>query len=357
MKPTILVTSAGGKTGMHVVRGLRAQNYPVRAMVRRVDARAEQLRRLGASVFVSNQYAMADMRRAMEGVQRAYHCAPTAANGLHFGAVFAVAAREAKLEHVVMLSQWLADENHPSLFTREAWLNEQLVDLLPGTNTMINVGWFAENYLMVLEPAAQLGMLTMPLGPGDEKKDAPPSLEDIAAVSVESLINPEQHAGKWYRPTGPELLSPNQVANAIGRAVGRKVTYQNISEAMFLKALKALRPPMYSEALLTQLKIYTEEYRRGAFALGGPTHHVADVLGRPAESFDAIVQRAALSRSEAQRTIGNKFRALRNFAKIVITSKPDPVRIARQLEHFDVPSPMSVVDNPTWKRRRSVLPT
>ncbi|MEM9359965.1 MAG: hypothetical protein AAGB04_27585, partial [Pseudomonadota bacterium] len=46
-------------------------------------------------------------------------CAPTAPNGLHFNAVFTVAAHEAKLEHVVTLSQWLASADHPSFFTRE----------------------------------------------------------------------------------------------------------------------------------------------------------------------------------------------------------------------------------------------
>ena len=53
----------------------------------------------------------------------------TASNGLHFGAVFAIAAREAGLEHVVSLSQWLAHPDHPSLFTREVWLNDEIIKL------------------------------------------------------------------------------------------------------------------------------------------------------------------------------------------------------------------------------------
>ena len=67
----------------------------------------------------------------MDDVQRAYHCAPAAPNVLHFGTVFAIAAQEAKLEHVVMLGQWLSHKDHPSVATREVWLNEEVLRL-PG---------------------------------------------------------------------------------------------------------------------------------------------------------------------------------------------------------------------------------
>jgi hypothetical protein len=58
------------------------------------------------------------------------------------------------------------------------------------TVTTINVGWFADNYLMALESALHLGMFTMPLGDSDVKKNAPPSNEDIASVVVGALIDP-----------------------------------------------------------------------------------------------------------------------------------------------------------------------
>lgn len=357
MKPTVLVTSAGGKTGQHVVPRLIKKGHFVRAFVRRNDARADRFRKMGADVIVGNQYAMSDMRKAMDGIQYAYHCAPTAANGLHFGAVFAAAAAEQKLEHVVVLGQWLADEKHPSIFTREAWLNERLIELLPCSHTMVNVGWFADNYLMVLEPAVQLGILPMPLGPGHEKKDVPPSLEDLADFCVEALVNPEDHSGKWYRPTGPNLVSPDDVAEAIGRAAQRTVKYDNISEAMFLKALKALQPPMYSEAMLTQLNIYVEEYRRGAFAIGGATNHIETVLNRRAEDMDTIAAREVALRPEANRTFANKMRALQNFGKILVTRKPDTARIAQKLAHFDVPDMRFVPENPVWKKRRALAVT
>ncbi|MGD9658764.1 MAG: NAD(P)H-binding protein, partial [Methylocystis sp.] len=113
--PKILVTSAAGKTGKPLTFQLLEQGYPVRAFVRRRDARADALAKAGAEIFEGDQYSLSDMRRAMAGVQRAYQCAPTAPNGLHFNAVFTAAAFEAELEHVVTLGQWLSSTDHPSL--------------------------------------------------------------------------------------------------------------------------------------------------------------------------------------------------------------------------------------------------
>lgn len=229
--PKLLVTSAAGKTGMPLTFQLLEQGYPVRAFVRRRDARADALAKAGAEIFEGDQYSLSDMRRAMTGVQRAYQCAPTAPNGLHFNAVFTAAAYEAELEHVVTLGQWLSAAGHPSLFTREVYLSDILIRMSAKMSvTSVNPGWFADNYLMVLDMAAHLGLFTMPLGDGDTKKNAPPSNDDIASVAAAALIDPETHAGKTYRPTGPELLSPNEIAAAMGRALGRKVKYMDISE-------------------------------------------------------------------------------------------------------------------------------
>lgn len=345
-RPKILVTSAAGKTGLPTVLQLLEKGFPVRAFVRSDDHRAQLLRDAGADIFVGDLFSIKDMRRAMIGVQRAYHCSPTAPNGLHFGAVFAVAAREAALEHVVMLGQWLSDTDHPSMYTREVWLNEAIAKLLPSTTlTVINVGWFADNYFLVLEPIAQLGVFPMPLGDGDVKKNAPPSNEDIAAVCVAALIDPATHAGKTYRPTGPELLSPNEIAAIMGKVLDRRVKYQDISEAMLMKALKV---GGYPEAQPTQLKIYCDEYRRGAFAVNAPTNIVEAMTGRRAEDFESLTWRVIAARLEAVRTFANKIRAIRNFAKILTARKIDPDALERKRDHVLLKSPLFVRDSNGW---------
>ena len=348
-KPKILVTSAAGNTGIPTTLQLLEKGFPVRAFARSNDHRAKRLEDAGAEIFVGDQYSITDMRRAMDGVQRAYHCVPAAPNPLHFGTVFAIAAQEAKLEHVVMLGQWLSHKDHPSVATREVWLNEEVLRLLPDTTlTVNNVGWFAENYFWVLEPVAQLGTLPLPLGDGNVKKNAPPSNDDIAAVTVAALIDPATHAGKVYRPTGPELLSPNDIAAVMGKALGRKVRYLDISDAMLLKALKMQGFP---EMMPTQLRLYADEYRRGAFAIHAPTNVVRELAGREPEDFETITRRIVATRPEAVRTVGNKLKAIKNFMKIPLAAKIDPDAIERRRDHVLLESPTFVRDSQVWREK------
>ncbi len=347
IKPKILVTSAAGKTGLPVSLQLLERGYPVRAFLRRDDGRARLLRDAGAEVFLGDLYDICDMREAMTGAVRAYHCAPTAANALYFGSSFVAAAQEQKLEHVVLLGQWLSDPNHVSFYTRQTWLNQRLLDLLPDTTlTVNNVGWFADNYFMVLETAAQLGILPLPLGDGEERKNAPPSNEDIATVSVEALADPQRHAGKVYRPTGPRLLSPNEIADAIGKALGRKVAYKNISEAMLAKAFKAQGAP---EGLLTQFRLYCAEYRRGTFAVGAPSSAVPLVTGRDAEDFPSIARRYVAQRPEARRSLANKATALRNFARLLLTRPGDFDEVERRRDHVLPSARRYAQDSEDWR--------
>ncbi len=348
-RPKILVTSAAGKTGLPTALQLLEKGYPVRAFVRRTDHRSQALERAGAEIFVGNQYAMGDMQAAMQGVQRAYQCAPTAPNGLHFNAVFTAAAFEADLEHVVTLSQWLSCRDHPSLFTREVYLADLLIRMRPDmTVTTVNVGWFADNYLMVLDMAAHLGLLAMPLGDGDAKTNAPPSNDDIASVAVGALCDPARHAGKTYRPTGPELLSPNQIAAAMGKALGRRVGYRNISEKMMLKALKAHPPSNYSDAAVSQLKIYADEYRRGTFAVNAPTADVRVVGGREPKDFETIVREAVAERRDLRPGFVRKLQAMAGFIKLLATTPPDISSIETDKDFVLLNNPVFSQDDPDW---------
>ena len=233
--------------------------------------------------------------------------------------------------------------------TREVWLNEEVLKLLPDTTlTVNNVGWFAENYFLVLEPIAQLGIMPMPLGDGNVRKNAPPSNDDIAAVNVAALINPATHAGKVYRPTGPELLSPNEIAAIMGKVLGRKVKYQDISEAMLMKALKVQG---YPEMMSTQLRFYADEYRRGAFAVHSPNNVVRELTGREPEDFETITRRVVATRPEAVQTVGNKLKAIGNFMKILVTAKVDADAIERRRDHVLLKSSTFVRDSQAWREK------
>ncbi|MFT5160778.1 MAG: NAD(P)H dehydrogenase (quinone) [Paracoccaceae bacterium] len=348
-RPKILVTSAAGKTGLQSALQLLEKGFTVRAFVRRLDQRSEALERAGADILVGNQYSLTDMRAAMDGVQRAYQCAPAAPNALHFNAVFAAAAFEKGLEHVVTLSQWLASADHPSQMTRDTYIGDALIKMRPEmTVTTVNVGWFAENYLMGLESALHMGVFSMPLGDGNIKKNAAPSNVDIARFVVGALIDPDTHAGKTYRPTGPELMSPNEIAAAMGRALGRKVKYQDVPPKMMLKAIKAINPPDYSVVLLQALKNYTDEYRRGAFAVNAPTRDVEIVGGQVPESFVIVARRYIAEHPDLKPSFSRKLKAIGGFLKILFTRVPDVAAIEAEKDFVVIKNPKYCLDDAEW---------
>ncbi len=343
MKPKILVTSAAGKTGMSTALQLLEKDYPVRAMVRRKDARSQALHKAGAEVVVGDLHDIGDLREAFQGCQRAYWCTPVDANPLHKMSLFAIAAAEAKVEHVVHMSQWLSASSHPSVATREVWMMDQILEWIPGaTLTINNTGWFADNYALVMLPMAQLGMMPMPLGDG---KNAPPSNRDIAAVSVGALVNPEDHAGKAYRATGPELLSPQEIADAFGRALGRTVRYDNASMKMFLKALAAQKRPAFAQS---QLAHYVIDYQQNAFAYGAPTDAVERVGGKRPDTIDDIARYYVETDPLARQTLANKVRAFSLLSKIMVASPLDREKFERAREFPTTPARKYAMADDLW---------
>lgn len=100
-KPRILVTSAAGKTGLQTAKQLLEKQFPVRALVHRLDARSDLLKALGAEIQVGNLHDIDDVRLALKDVQRAYFCAPLLRNALNASTVFAATAQEHKLASVL----------------------------------------------------------------------------------------------------------------------------------------------------------------------------------------------------------------------------------------------------------------
>jgi uncharacterized protein YbjT (DUF2867 family) len=325
-KPRILVTCAAGKTGAPTVRRLLGHGYPVRALVRRADARSEALEHAGAEVVVGSLEDWDDLRDSLVGVQRAYYCPPLEPGALRRAALFAAAAGEARLEVVVGLSQWLVDPAHLSVHAREKWLSDRILGWIPGVDQIIvNPGWFADNYFAALEPIAQLGVMALPLAEGT---NAPPSNEDVARVIVGALINPAPHVGKSYRPTGPRLLTPHDIAATFARVLGRPVRYQDAPMALFLKAARALG---LSDFVIGQLHSFLLDYQRGSFGVGAPTEAVLEVGGAAPEEFEQIVRRTVAGSPLARRSSGAKARAIWNLVRSLLTAAPDLAAIDDRL--------------------------
>lgn len=344
IKPRIIVTGATGKTGSVVISELLKAGYRVRAMVRREDDRSARLQAQGAEIAVTDMNDVERVFDALRDVQSAYYCPPLDPYMIQGAVAFAVAAHESRLEHIVGMTQWLASPSHHSLMTRQHWLVDRVFSMTPGVaHTILRPGYFADAYLVTIGLAAHLGTFPWMYG---ESRNAPPSNEDIARVAVAALMDPVRHAGKTYRPTGPELLGAQEMAKAIGRAVGRSVRVVPTPTWLFMKAAR-----MYGISIdtLSNVRYYIEDHRRGAFELGAPTTDVLDMTGRPAEDFETIARRyAALAPN--QRTVSNW---LREFAEFLIAPLSPGFNFGRYDRELRRPFPSKAQYAPeseVWRR-------
>lgn len=348
IKPRIIVTGATGKTGSVVVGELLKAGYPVRALVHRQDGRSAHLQAQGAELAVADMSDVERVAEALKDVQRAYFCPPFDPYMIQGALAFAVAAKEAHLEHIVGLTQWLASPSHPSLMTRQLWLVDRLFAMTPGvTHTILRPGIFADAYLATIGAAVHLGIFPWMSA---NSRNAPPSNEDIARVAAAALVDPARHAGKSYRPTGPELLGAEEMAKAIGRAVGRSVRFVPTPTWLFMKGARMAGFPI---DLFSGIRYYIDDYERGAFALGAPTSDVLDVTGHPAEDFETIARRYAAPLLK-QRTFGNW---LREFVRFMVT----PLSPGFNLDRYDrelrrpFPSePQFAPESQVWLREHGV---
>ena len=346
MKPKILITAANGNTGFPAAKEMLKLGFPVRAFVRNPNSKkAKELKSLGAEIFVGDIQDIRDVRRALKDIQRAYFV-PTYPNVLYQGVTFATAVEEAKIEHVVVVTQWLSSNTQPSIYTKAHWLVDQTFKKLTNTRvTFLNPGLFGFIYFMTPEPLAQFGMLP------DFGDNAPPSNEDIGLVAAHILKAPEAHVDKTYRISGREVLSADQMASVIGKVIGRKVKASMLSEKMISKVLKASG---VSQMDSSQIRYYVQEGHKGTWAKNAPTKVVKDIVGKEADDFETIVRRYLISQPIAEQTLANKIKAIFFMIKAMLLPTWDMEKFEKERGFPKFQNMMFSSESNEWRKEHNV---
>lgn len=163
------------------------------------------------------------------------------------------------------------------------------------------------------------------------------------------MAEPARHIGKSYRPTGPRLVSCDDVAATFGRILGRKVRYRDVPTRMFLKAAKAQGFPSTFET--AQIRRFAEEVRGGTYAVGAPTDHVEEVTGRPAEEFE-VTARLYLQHPELVIPgfgAGSKLGASWLLLKTMLTRAPDLDAWESERGYPLLAEPLLAHDSEEWR--------
>ena len=110
----ILVTGAAagkiGSVGFKIVEILTKKGCPVRAVVRQLDERAEELKKLGAEVVKGDLTNLQEVTQALEGCKRLYFGMAVSSSYLEATVNTAVVAKHLGVELFLNISQMTVSE-------------------------------------------------------------------------------------------------------------------------------------------------------------------------------------------------------------------------------------------------------
>src|SRR5262250_2108957 len=270
MSHPILVTGAAGgaqgSTGRRVASLLLEQGIPVRALVRKLDSRSDELRTEGAELVEGDLLNPASVQAAMRGVKRAYFTYPVADGLLEAVAIFAAAAREADVELVVNNSQFqgrpgeaaFRDLHAPSFRNLQHRLSDRIFDWAQVHAVHLQAPPYYENVrALVSRSVAEQSTAFLPWG---EDKTVIPLVgaEDVAGVAATLLANPGAPSQGVYALL-TETLTVREMIDALGRAVGRPIRYVPITDEQWANAVKERVNPH----ALDHLSHLWQYFRRG----------------------------------------------------------------------------------------------
>lgn len=265
----ITVLGATGKSGRRVVAALRAGGHRVLAASRSGEVRFDW----------QDPQSWAG---AVAGARAVYIVPPEDAAPLPR---FLDAARAAGVRRVVLLSGRGGPEVWKGRFGNAMAAAEEIVRSSGLEWVIVRANNFMQNFTEELWYAPVLaGRLALPVGGVPEPLV---DLDDVAAV-VARLLVADDHADGVRDLSGPTAVSFADAVATIAAATGRAVRFEDVDPDAYVAEMRA---DGLSEELVAELSGLWEIMREGAIAT--PTDGVAQVLGRPARSFDEWVAATA----------------------------------------------------------------
>ncbi|MDI5969485.1 NAD(P)H-binding protein [Streptomyces sp. SL13] len=274
----IVVTGASGHVGRALVDRLLAQGAPVRAVTRDPDKAGLP----AAAGTYRADLAADDPGPLFDGADALF--VNLAAGGAPTCVRLVEAAAAAGVPRAVLLSSAGVTgtaEDADNAIAHMHSVVEQAVVASGMRWTFVRGGMFATN---TLDWAGQIHASGAVRGPNATSVSAPVHQDDLAAVAAAALLDDTgTHDGAVHHVTGPEALTPPQMLDIIGHAIGRHLRYVELTRPEALAAMTANGvPEPVADAILDWSN--ADPARTGVVS-----DAVKNVTGRPARTFERWV--------------------------------------------------------------------
>lgn len=273
----IAITGATGLLGQHVIEFL-LKTVPASqiAAIVRNPAKATALSQQGITVRQADYSDEAALTAALQGIDKLLlisssevgQRAPQHRNVIN-------AAKAAHVKFIAYTSLLHADTS-PLGLADEHVATEKMLAESGIAYALLRNGWYTENYLASAPAALEHGVF---IGAAGEGKIASATRADYAAAAAR-VISEDGHAGKTYELAGDAGWTLSQLAAELAKQSGKKVVYQNLSEADFAAALKSVGLPAGLADMLADSD--TGASKGGLF---DDSHTLSKLIGRPTTSL------------------------------------------------------------------------
>lgn len=273
----IAITGATGQLGQHVIESL-LKTVPASQIVAivRNPAKATALSQQGITVRQADYSDEAAFSTALQGIDKLLlisssevgQRAPQHRNVIN-------AAKAAHVKFIAYTSLLHADTS-PLGLSDEHVATEKMLAESGIAYALLRNGWYTENYLASAPAALEHGVF---IGAAGEGKIASATRADYAAAAAR-VISEEGHAGKTYELAGDAGWTLSQLAAELAKQSGKKVVYQNLSEADFAAALKGFGLPAGLAEMLADSDVGAS--KGGLF---DDSHTLSKLIGRPTTSL------------------------------------------------------------------------
>lgn len=281
----IAITGATGQLGQHVIENL-LKTVPASQIVAivRNPAKAATLSLQGITVRQADYTDEAAFTTALQGIDKLLLISSSEVGQRtpqHRNVINA--AKSARVKFIAYTSLLHADTSPLGLADEHVATEKMLAE--SGLNyALLRNGWYSENYLASAPAALEHGVF---IGAAGDGKIAAATRADYAAAAAR-VISEEGHAGKIYELAGDEGWTLSQLAAELAQQSGKKVVYQNLSEADFAAALKGFGLPAGLAEMLADSDVGAS--KGGLF---DDSHTLSTLIKRPttslAESVSGIV--------------------------------------------------------------------
>ena len=255
MGASILLTGATGNTGRVVAERLRERGIRFAALARS-EARQRQLETDGVEVIRGDFDDANELSDALHGVERAYLVCTPDEHLIPREVGFIRAAKRAGVRRIVKCSAYLADLLGVSQNLRAHGAIEAELIHSGLEYTIVRPHGFMQSYtLFGWSMIEKLGVVSLPTGDGGIPMV---DTRDVAEVVTRALVD-DDHVGKIYDLTGPEVLTGKQQAAILARVLGRSVRYVPGQDWQLQLVMRMLGvPPTPREHVLKIFRVQRE---------------------------------------------------------------------------------------------------